>query len=361
MLMPRRTAVASLVALALFLAACSADDGGESSSSSEPPATTDATGTTTTSAGPDAASVPPAPSAGCLEGGGALQSDSVEMITVRGEERAYQRHLPPAHDGTEPLPLVLDFHGYSEGAQIHALHSDLQSFGDQEDFVTITPQGQGPVPFWDVAVDSVDLEFVGRILDAEEAALCVDANRVYSTGLSNGAFMTSAVACVYEDRIAAAAPVAGIRDLEDCAFDRPVPVVAFHGTDDDFVSYTGGFGSAAADLPTADGSGETLAEAGEVPDGVAGAGSVPDLTAAWAARNGCDAEPEHEQVAEDVTLIRFACPPDATAELFRVDGGGHSWPGSEFSAQIEDVVGPTTFSIDANQIMWDFFLAHPLN
>ena len=43
-----------------------------------------------------------------------------------------------------------------------------------------------------------------------------------------------------------------------------------------------------------------------------------------------------------------------------MEGGGHSWPGSEFSQAIENVVGPTTTSIDANEVMWDFFQAHRL-
>jgi polyhydroxybutyrate depolymerase len=259
--------------------------------------------------------------------------------------------------------VVLDFHGYREGADIHARHSELESFGDGAGFVTLTPQGRGVVPHWDTGVDSVDLEFVEALLDAEEAALCIDTNRIYATGLSNGAFITSAVACALEGRIAAVAPVAGIRDPEPCEFDRPVPVVAFHGTDDRFVSFEGGLGPAAAALPAPDGSDRTLEEVGSRPDGVLDSlsepDSVPELTAAWAERNGCDPEPTEEQTAEDVARVRFACPADATTELYRIDGGGHSWPGSEFSAGIDDVVGPTTFSIDADQVMWDFFVAHP--
>ena len=41
-------------------------------------------------------------------------------------------------------------------------------------------------------------------------------------------------------------------------------------------------------------------------------------------------------------------------------GGGHSWPGSEFSQAVASVVGPTTMSISADELMWKFFQAHPL-
>jgi polyhydroxybutyrate depolymerase len=170
--------------------------------------------------------------------------------------------------------------------------------------------------------------------------------------------MTSAVACAHSDRIAAAAPVAGIRDIEGCEFERPVPVIAFHGTADTFVDFEGGLGSSVADLPQPDGSG-TLGESAEPEDEPEGP-TIPEVTAAWAGRNGCEAEPDEEAVADDVRRLAFPCPPGSEAELYVVDGGGHTWPGSEFDTSIEDIVGPVTFSISANEAMWAFFEDHPL-
>ena len=37
-----------------------------------------------------------------------------------------------------------------------------------------------------------------------------------------------------------------------------------------------------------------------------------------------------------------------------IEGGGHSWPSSEFSRNIETVVGPTTFDVDATRDSWEF-------
>jgi poly(3-hydroxybutyrate) depolymerase len=48
------------------------------------------------------------------------------------------------------------------------------------------------------------------------------------------------------------------------------------------------------------------------------------------------------------------------AELYRVEGGGHSWPGSELLANVENVVGHTTMSISTNEVMWEFLEQHPL-
>ena len=60
-----------------------------------------------------------------------------------------------------------------------------------------------------------------------------------------------------------------------------------------------------------------------------------------------------------MTRVSYRCPKRADVELYRIEGGGHTWPGSEFSRAIESVVGPTTFSINADDAMWTFFQAHP--
>ena len=306
------------------------------------------------------ADVEPRPSAGC---GSSAVGAGEEKVTLRsgGVERWYLRHVPPAHDGTTPVPVVVDLHGYSEGAEVHALVSGLGPYGDQKGFVTVTPNGPGlgPVPLWDPTPGGPDQVFLERVLDDVEAALCVDTARMFVTGLSNGAMMTSTLACELSDRFAAAAPVAGVTEVEDCDADRPVPVVAFHGTDDGFLSYDGGFGPQAASLPSPDGRG-TLGDMADLPVDPNGP-PVPEVMAEWAHRNGCaDTGPEDQAVADDVTVLSFDCHAGAETELYRVDGGGHSWPGSELLANVETIVGHPTMSISANEVMWEFFEQHPL-
>ena len=279
-------------------------------------------------------------------------------------DRWYLRHVPTGYDGTTAQPLVVDIHGYAEGAKLHSLVSGLGPFGDAHGFITVTPNGQGAPVHWNANLGSPDVAFIGTVIDQAERDLCVDTARIFVTGYSNGAFMTSAVACQYAERVAAVAPVAGIRDVPGCAFRRPVPVIAFHGTADHFVEYQGGMGSAAAKLPAPDGSGRTLAEAGPGSDDAVVPGSmdqkVPDIVAAWSQRNGCTGGPSESAAAADVTRITFACPSGDEVELYRVDDGGHTWPGSPMSVTLGDVTGRTTMSIDADALMWGFFTDHPL-
>lgn len=336
-----------VTAVALVLAACTSGGSGKS-------------GSPTSTTASSATDVGAKKSTGCRSAAEAPPGEEKVTLTSGGAERWYFRHVPPAYDASKPVPVVLDLHGYSEGAVVHTQMSGLGPFGDTHGFVTITPQGQGPVARWDTALGSTDLTFVGDLLDHVESTLCVDTSRVFVTGLSNGAFMTSAVACAYADRIAAAAPVAGIRDIEGCKPKRKVPVVAFHGTADGFVAFDGGLGDKVASLPAPDGSGKTLGESGLLPASEAKGPSIPDIVAAWAERNGCARKPSERTVAADVARVAYDCPTGADVQLYRVQGGGHTWPGSAFSVAVESVVGHTTMSISADEIMWAFFEAHPL-
>jgi polyhydroxybutyrate depolymerase len=350
----RATRTTSLVAaLALVgLGACAGDDEDDNAA----PAATSAPAVSTTT------TVPEAPSAGCDSAADDVATGEQRIEVPSGATtRYYFRYVPQDYDGAVPLPVVVDLHGYLEGAEVHKQHSALGPYGDQQGFVTLTPHGPGTdgVPRWDTAATSADMTFIGEMLDDVEDAVCVDRARVFMTGLSNGAMMTSSIACAMSDRVAAVAPVAGVTTIEDCGATRPVPVVAFHGTADGFLAFDGGLGEQALNLPAPDGSGRSLRDLRVGGVGAQGP-SVPDIMGDWATRNGCDSEPNEEEVADDVTLHAFPCPSGADVQLYEIEGGGHTWPGSEFSKAIESSVGPTTFSIDANEVMWEFFVAHPL-
>jgi polyhydroxybutyrate depolymerase len=287
----------------------------------------------------------PIPSAGCGTSTQGAVTAEPRTVDVNGLERTYLLTVPTAHDGDEPLPLVVDFHGYGEGAQIHTSMSEMAPIAEREGFVVVYPQGRGSPAFWQVNIagPNPDLDFTDVLLDEVEADLCLDLTRVYVEGLSNGAFMTSTLGCVRADRFAAIAPVAGAQHPTGCNPSRRVPMLAFHGTADPILFFNGGGG------PIGGTTTSTL-----VPPDLHGPG-YPANVAAWAAANGCDPDDTDTNVTDEVIHRVYDCPDEADVEFFIVLDGGHAWPGSAFSAAIASIVGYTTMDIHASEEAWAFF------
>jgi len=344
-----RVAEVALAALALAalvaVAGCSGGDDAAAPGSGTPQR--DATTTTA----PEAVTT----SAGCGRSG--TPGEVTRTMTSGGLERTYRLHLPPGvgADPDHARPLVLDLHGYIEGMDVHAAVSQMGQISDREDLVVVTPNGTGDPVFWNATqapgvVD--DVAFLGELLDSVEAETCIDTTRVYAMGLSNGAFMSSRLACTMSDRIAAVGTVAGVMVWDDCTPDRPVPVIAIHGDADPIVSFTGAVGEGSGSLPLDDTTAAVFSRLNLQP--------VPDAVAAWAERNGCAGEVSEEQIAPDVVRSTFGCGGDADVELLRIEDGGHSWPGSTFLQGASDIVGRTSMSISASEEIWKFFAAHPM-
>ncbi|MBB5911212.1 polyhydroxybutyrate depolymerase [Nocardia transvalensis] len=311
--------------------------------------------TTDAAAQPDAAA--PEPSAGC----GAAHPDpglSIRQFATPDRAGHYLLDVPLAAD--RPTPLVVDLHGYLEPAEIERVSSGLGDFGSRHGFATITPALDEPgFPRWNFEPGATDIRYLSDLLTHAESTLCIDQRRVYVAGLSMGAFTTSALACQLSDRIAAVAPVAGLQDFSWCHPTRPVPVIAFHGTADPIVAYTGGVGPNARLLPSPDGSGSVTEQRDGPAVGGPGPQSIPANAEAWARRNGCAGPPAQQQVTSDVDLTSYSCPADGAVELYSVRDGGHTWPGGSLPSPVQ-FTGATTTTIDANQMIWDFFQAHPL-
>lgn len=335
------------------LAACSGADDGDTSSSDDGDASSQAApGTTTASSGGE-----PVPSPGCGESDVGAVDEERRTMTVAGAERFYLLTVPSAHDGQAPLPLVLDFHGLGEGAEVHTQMSGYSELAEREGFIVAFPHGQGEPVRWDVDAPpppNDDLAFVDGILDTLGDDLCVDTSRVYATGLSFGAIMTSFLACERADTFAAVAPVAGITRSDDCSPARPLPVVTFHGTDDRILLFNGGVGDVPGltDSPD-DATGETTTTTTPEPD-LDGPG-YPATVASWAEANGCDPEPSDTTLSDEVVHRAYTCPDGQDVEFYVLTGSGHVWPGSEFSGAIENVVGYTTFDVSATEAAWEFF------
>jgi polyhydroxybutyrate depolymerase len=217
---------------------------------------------------------------------------------------------------------------------------------DEHGFIVVYPSGaggRGPRA-WHVGggeMSARDVRFIAELIDTLKASYNIDPTRIYADGLSNGGGMAFLLSCTMSDRIAAVGLVASAQFLpwSECQGQRPVPMIAFHGTEDRYTPYHGGTSWVARDhvFP-----------------------SIPGFTASWARRNRCGAKPVESAVAADVTRLEYTgCANDASVVLFTIHGGGHTWPGG--GPMPEWFAGSTSRSVDASREAWAFFRAHPLS
>jgi len=280
--------------------------------------------------------------------------DFNESIESSGIDRDYILHVPPSYGGSEPTPLVLNFHGLGSEAAEQAAYSELPAKSDEAGFILVTPDGSEteffPNRHWNFLLgipgSPDDILFVSDLLDTLEAELCIDSMRIYSTGISNGAMMSVRLACDLSDRIAAIAPVAGVYyppwspniPIEPkCATSRPMPVIAFHGTGDFIVPFAGG------------------------PLGISGLDFdlrhiVDEVMPAWAEHNSCSSVAPPDLITEHVSLGRYElCPTGVDVHLYAIEDGGHLWPGAD-DLPANDV----NDEISATDLIWEFFEGYSL-
>ena len=112
------------------------------------------------------------------------------------------------------MPVVFNFHGYGSNAIQQMVYGNFKPEADRDDFLIVAPDGQVPKSrHFNLTNEpglQSDVGMIGALLDHIESTFCVDARRVYSTGMSDGGAVTSVLACVAFNRFAAFAAVAVI-------------------------------------------------------------------------------------------------------------------------------------------------------
>ncbi len=293
-------------------------------------------------------------SAGCSSNGGApagtvpSSGPADQTITSGGTERRFRLELPAGYDPSRPYPVVLALHSLTVDYRIVPGMAGFADMAKRYPFISVSASGLvSTVPYWNAApvAENGDVVFIGDLLDHLEQTLCVDRARVFSLGMSNGAQMSSLLACRFPDRITGIGPIAGVEFNEPCA-GAPVPVIAFHGVVDPIVPYTGG------GLNSVTIANQNLYK-GAVPAGTPTPTGVDESMQRWARHNGCDPDPVETRVSPEVRKRTWSnC--KAATEIYLVDNGGHAWPGKPQPA-FEKAFGHGTTDIDATALMFAFF------
>ncbi len=272
--------------------------------------------------------------AGCDGSGGSLAMHD-RSINSGGFDRTYQLQVPPKHDGSTALPVVLNFHGMGSSANDEGKDADVAARAWGDGFVLIVPQGIGNVPAWNsggvfsAITPANDVKFVRDMLDVIGTEFCIDPARVFSIGNSNGGGMSDRLGCEMPERIVAIAPVSGAytQRPKRCSKKRPISVIEFHGDADKTTPYRrGGKFTAFMDIPT----------------------WVRD----WADREKCRGKAKKSKLAHNLTRTTYSkCSKKVKVEHYRVHGGTHSW----FDTPVAGTNVKTTARI------WRFIKSRPKN
>ncbi|TDD79371.1 hypothetical protein E1293_23525 [Actinomadura darangshiensis] len=166
-------------------------------------------------------------------------------IAMGDWDRPYLLHVPPGHPPGKPLPLIVALHGGLNDAEYVRKQSGLDEVADGEGYAVAYPNGF--LGTWNAGaccsfarwtgID--DMGFLDKLIDTLVEEGVADPRRVFMTGFSNGGGMAYRYACERSGRLAGIAVVSGALAI-GCTPEKPVSVLAFHGTWDPSVPYTGG-------------------------------------------------------------------------------------------------------------------------
>ena len=184
----------------------------------------------------------------CLYSITIAQETLKESIVHDDLVRDYIVHIPSSYDNKVPIPLVLCFHGYG-GTASGISYTNFNDVSDTANFIVVYPQGtllkrksHWNVGGWTLDSKIDDVGFISSLLDSLSERYNINQSRIYSTGMSNGGYMSFLLACQLSDRIAAIASVTGSMTPQTynlCNPQRPIPVLQIHGTNDQKVPYKG--------------------------------------------------------------------------------------------------------------------------
>ena len=262
-------------------------------------------------------------------------------MTYKEIDREFILYVPSSYDSSSKQPLVFNFHGYGSNADEQMNYGDLRSQADANGFILVHPDALDDIggrSYWNMGGWSIsvhdDLEFIDNLINLLMDKYSINAERIYSTGMSNGGFFSFHLACNLNASFAAIASVTGSMSYEtygDCNARKPTPVLQIHGSIDTVVPYSGI---------------ESIMK------------PVRDVMNYWKLNNGCEdfvlSQPEllPGTTSWTETYLYDNCLNGTQNIHLYVQGAGHIWPGSIY----ESINDP-----NSSQRIWEFFSKYDIN
>lgn len=268
-------------------------------------------------------------------------------LTHDGLERDYILYVPANYSPEKEVPLLFNFHGYTSNADEQMIYGDFRPIADTAGFIIVHPQGENllgndtrhwNVGGWTLNSTIDDVDFTKTLLAKISAEYAIDSERIYSTGMSNGGYMSFLLACQLSDKIAAIASVTGSmtpQTYDACNPLHPTPILQIHGTTDGVVPY----------------------------EGAAWTKPIDEVIAYWVDFNNASStvstqDFENNNVLDGSTVERQTYEVEESnvlVEHFKVTGGGHTWPGTFLNSF------GTNQDINASLEIWNFLSKYRLD
>ncbi|MEN8927668.1 MAG: PHB depolymerase family esterase [Flavobacteriales bacterium] len=265
-----------------------------------------------------------------------------KTITSGGIARTYKLYVPASYSAATPAALVVNMHGLGGNSLQQLIYGDFRSIADTANFIIVHPQGTFEstmlmANYWNAyfggAVD--DIRFIAEMIDTISSNYNIDINRVHATGMSNGGYMSLALAAGLRDKIASVASVTGsmTRMFPTTPTNNyAVSVMQIHGTADSTVKYAGDATSI----------------------------SIPSLLNYWISYNNTNTTPVIDSVpdintTDNCKAIKYTYSggrDNSEVVHYKIVGGEHSWPNAIVN------LGVTNRDFDATKVIWDFFNKH---
>lgn len=278
-----------------------------------------------------------------------------------GLQRTYKIHIPPNISDEISPALIFVLHGgggTGDGMERSLTLGGFNILSDENNFIVVYPDGiernwndgrkNTSDPAHQQNID--DVGFINALIENLTNEFNIDQNRIFSTGISNGAMMSYRLALELPEKIAAIGPVAGAIPI-DILPEEPLlsqlSVCVISGTNDPLVPWEGGTVGTKRN-----------------PRGIVM--SVPASVNFWVFNNNCNNTPETILLPDidpsDRTRVyyhRYGSGENNTeVVLYEIKNGGHTWPdGYQYLSKI--IIGRTSKDINANEVIWDFFKNHP--
>ncbi|VUC31144.1 unnamed protein product [Clonostachys rosea] len=271
-------------------------------------------------------------------------------------KRRYFVFIPPRYSIQKPAPLVVSYHGGSRDVQRQINLDQFTRPKDNTEKVVVYPQKLQH--YWALGLSDFtanDIEFTKSILDAVQYLYCIDKNRIFAAGKSQGAGLVGRLLACDESLSQTFAAFALVSPLlytefkpclEPYTFPIPcspgrtdVPILEFHGGNDTTANYRGDY----ARRP-----GECLP-------------SVPWWIESWVKNNGLDTKGNTRQLAANTpttTITEYGSGDKEGLVTHVFDSKlGHHWPSKSKNSDNNGKVA----KFEATPMILDFFDAHPLN